>query len=284
MTLDDAGSRVPYSEDDEPYLRQPNTKRVLNQQLRVIADWRVTHQSDTDATGCITDVCPLGTVGGMCTRYISPEVGDIERQWHVGARNPVTWARDVFPNYQAPFIRAAPDSTTYERQLVVGQWALIPWFAKERKLKFPTCNARSEEMAVKASYKLPWARGQRCIIPAVSFLEPNWETGKHIPWRFTRSDGELWGLAGLWNAWTDKETGEVVESHTMLTINADVHPLMNRMHRPDPKRPASLQDKRSVVPIESEDVDTWLMAPMAQAVQLLRLAASKVFQAEPMGA
>ena len=42
----------------------------------------------------------------MCTRYISPEAGDIERQWHIGARNPPRWAHDVFPNYEAPFIRS----------------------------------------------------------------------------------------------------------------------------------------------------------------------------------
>lgn len=41
----------------------------------------------------------------------------------------------------------------------------------------------------------------------------------------------------------------------MLTINADSHPLMRRMHKPDPKLPADQQDKRSVVPIEFADVD-----------------------------
>jgi putative SOS response-associated peptidase YedK len=139
----------------------------------------------------------------------------------------------MFPAYEGPFIRAARDASEAQRELVVGQWALIPWFAKERKLKFPTCNARSEELSEKASYKLPWARGQRCIIPAEAFFEPCWETGKHIPWRFTQPSGEPWGLAGLWNTWTDKATAELVESYTMLTINADAHPLMNRMHRPD---------------------------------------------------
>ncbi len=217
----------------------------------------------------------------MCTRYISPEAGDIERHWHVGGRTPVRWTRDMFPNYQGPFIRSARDSTTYARELVVGQWALVPWFAKERKLKFPTVNARSEELAEKASYKHPWARGQRCIIPAESFFEPCWETGKHIPWRFKRTDGAPWGLAGLWNTWTDKETGEVVESYTMLTINADAHPLMSRMHRPDPKRGPNMQDKRSVVPIELEDVDLWLSAPLEQAAQLVRLAPAEAFDAAP---
>jgi putative SOS response-associated peptidase YedK len=96
----------------------------------------------------------------MCTRYVSPEAAAIERFWRVGARNP--WRgdqREVFPSYQAPFIRADRESTAPRRELVVGQWNLIPWFAKEPKLKYATCNARSEELSDKASYKLPWARG-----------------------------------------------------------------------------------------------------------------------------
>ena len=218
----------------------------------------------------------------MCTRYVSPEAAAIERAWHIGRHNPWRGAqRDVFPGYDAPFIRAARDSTDAQRELVVGQWNLIPWFAKERKLKFPTSNARSEELAAKASYKHPWARGQRCIIPAVSFYEPNWESGKHIPWRFKRTDGGLWGLAGLWSTWTDKATGEIVESYTLLTLNADEHRLMNRMHRPDPKRPSHLQDKRSVVPVEAEDADIWLFGTLTEAHALVKLAPEAAFDAGP---
>ena len=217
----------------------------------------------------------------MCTRYISPEAGDIERHWHIGARDPLHWPRDMFPRYQGPFIRAARNSAHFERELVVGQWALVPWFAKTAKLPYPTSNARSEELRAKASYKLPWARGQRCIIPAAAFFEPNWESGKHVPWCFKRADGAPWGLAGLWNTWVDKSTGEVVESYTMLTINADAHPLMKRMHKPDPRLGPDQQDKRSVVPIELEDVDTWLSAPVAQATKLVQLAPVEVFEASP---
>ena len=215
----------------------------------------------------------------MCTRYIAPETGDIERHWHVGARNPMRWVRELYPRYPGPFIRAPRGSVDCARELVVGQWSLVPWFAKTAKLPYPTCNARAEELAAKASYKLPWARGQRCIIPALAFFEPNWESGKHVPWRFTRADGTPWGLAGLWNTWVDKATGEVVESYTLLTLNADAHPLMSRMHKPDPQRGPDRQDKRSVVPIALEDVDTWLTAPQEQAAQLLRLAPAELFEA-----
>ena len=158
---------------------------------------------------------------------------------------------------------------------------MIPCFAKEPKLRYATCNARSEELAEKASYKLPWSRGQRCIIPAAVFFEPNWESGKHVRWAFERADGDPWGLAGLWNTWTDKATGEVLESYTMLTINADEHPLMRRMHKPDPKASADHPDKRSVIPLDPSDFDRWLEGTPAQARALLRLAPVEVFDAGP---
>ena len=41
----------------------------------------------------------------MCNRYVSPEAGDIERYWHLGARTPWRMA-DVFPRAPGPFIRA----------------------------------------------------------------------------------------------------------------------------------------------------------------------------------
>lgn len=144
-------------------------------------------------------------------------------------------------------------------------------------------NARSEELSTKASYKHSWQYGKRCIIPAMSFDEPNWETGKNIWWRFRRADGAPWALAGLWNTWTDKVTGEMVESYTMLTLNADDHPLMSRMHKPDPKLGLDEQDKRSVVPIELEDVDAWLHGTQERAQALVRLAPAEAFDAGPVG-
>jgi len=53
------------------------------------------------------------------------------------------------------------------------------------------------------------------------------------------------------------------------------------MHKPDPKLAADAQDKRSVVPIEPEDVDTWLHAPQAEAAALVRQAPLEEFEAGP---
>ena len=220
----------------------------------------------------------------MCNRYVSPSDGDIERQWHLGRSQP--WrAAGVFPRAPGPFIRAdrsvsAEPQSGSSNELVIGQWALIPWFAKTPKLSFSTNNARAEELSAKPTFKHPWARGQRCVIPAESFDEPCWETGRNVWWRFRRADGRAWGLAGLWATWTDPASGEIHESYTMLTLNADDHPLMSRMHKPDPALPPDRQDKRSVVPIDDADVATWLHGSLEEAQALLRLTPADRFVAE----
>ena len=95
----------------------------------------------------------------MCNRYVSPEAGDMERYWHVGARQP--WrAAEVFPRAPGPFLRADREKPL-SRELVIGQWGLVPWFAKTAKLTYSTNNARFEEITTKASFKSSWSYGKR---------------------------------------------------------------------------------------------------------------------------
>ena len=203
----------------------------------------------------------------------------MERYWNV--RPGQAWrGGEVFPRGNGPFIRAAQgDHPAFE--IVVGRWQLIPWFSKTSQVAYATNNPRFEELTAKASYQQPWARGQRCIIPAWSFDEPCWETGRNVWWRFRRADGQPWGLAGLGNTWLDKSSGELHESYSMLTLNADAHPLMRRMHKPDPKVGTDEQDKRSVVSIERKDVDQWLLGTLDEAKALVQLPPLEVLAANP---
>ncbi len=175
----------------------------------------------------------------------------------------------IGPWGRGPFIRVRNGSP----ECVVGQWALIADGAREAvsSARIMTNNARSESVAEKRTFKGPWLRGQRCLIPADHFQEPNWETGRNVWWRFRRADGSPLALAGLWNDWADPATGEILASYTMLTMNCDGHLLLARMHKPDPKLPADRQDKRTVVPLDEADWKAWLNGSVAQAVGLLRV-------------
>ena len=232
----------------------------------------------------------------MCTRYIPPDVAAIEREWHVGRHNQPDWARDMHPLYTGPFIRLDAGKT---RELVVGQWGMIPGDSDtripmskprgpgEKPKRISTVNARTESVHSRPTFSSAWRQGQRCIVPAASFFEPNWESGKNVWWRFKRADGRPWGVAGLWDQWTDPATGEIVPNFTMLTLNANAHPLMKRMHRPevDPKTKAPLppekQDKRSLVLLEAADADQWLNGSVESARALVRLTPVELFDAGP---
>ena len=214
----------------------------------------------------------------MCNQYAPPNPARVAGYFNVPEPE-LPYRPGIGPWGHGPFVR----QVAHGREATVGQWALIGDRAKESKspARIMTNNARSESVASKPTFRGPWSRGQRCLIPADSFLEPNWESGKNVWWRFRRIDGEPWGLAGLWNAWTDPATGEIVESYTMMTINADTHPLMRRMHKPDLDLPADKQDKRRVVVIEASDFVAWLSGSANDAAALVRLAPVQLFVAGP---
>lgn len=161
----------------------------------------------------------------------------------------------------------------------VGQWGLIRPGQATRipEKRYQTNNARIESVAEKPTYRHAWGRGQRCLIPAEWYAEPNWETGKNIWWHLRRADGAPWFLAGLWSEWTDKDTGEVVPNFTALTCNCDDHPMLARLHKPDPKLPANQQDKRSLIHIDAADWERWLCGSADEALQLIRPQPAEVF-------
>lgn len=216
----------------------------------------------------------------MCNQYTPTRAERIAAQFDTQLIEDA-WKAVLGPWDRGPFIRQAEQG----REVVVGQWALIADFAAEAKSakRIRTNNARSETVASKPTFRGAWNRGQRCIVPADAFVEPNWESGKNIWWQFKRKDGQAWAVAGLWNRWTDKATGEQVESYTMLTLNADAHPLMSRMHKPDPALPPDQQDKRSLVLLEKGDWQAWLSGTVEEAKRLIRLTPEEAFEAGPRG-
>lgn len=83
---------------------------------------------------------------------------EIERSWHIGRQNPTScWEPQIYPHTLEPFIRAGENGP----QLTVGQWGLIPHFAKSAKLTYQTNNTRSGELAAKATFRQPGAGDQR---------------------------------------------------------------------------------------------------------------------------
>lgn len=160
---------------------------------------------------------------------------------------------------------------------LAAQWGMIAPGSKTRRptsRAILTNNARAETVASRPTYRGAWSAGRRCLIPAAWYQEPNSETDKHIPSRMRRVDGAPWALAGIWSEWTNPATGDFVPNYAMLTVNCDGHPLLGRLHKPNPKLPDDAQDKPSAVPLEPDQWPAWLSAPMGEALAM-RLASAE---------
>jgi putative SOS response-associated peptidase YedK len=119
------------------------------------------------------------------------------------------------------------------RDLVPMRWGLVPsWWSKPLKeLKLATFNARAETVAEKPFFRGAFKR-KRCLIPLSGYYEWQDTPGGKQPWYFTARDGSpALTVAGLWDEWTDKETGKPLKSCTMIITEpnefvAEVHDRM----------------------------------------------------------
>ena len=205
----------------------------------------------------------------MCNLYHMAPRDHVERYFR--AQLPDGYHEAAVGPYNSGLIlRAAPAGL----QALMAQWGMIAPGARARRpdsRAILTNNARVESVATRPTYRDAWRSGQRCLIPCAWYQEPNWETGRNIWWRLRRADGQPWALGGIWSTWTDPATGEIVPSYSMLTINCDGHPLLGRLHKPDPKLPPDAQDKRATVMLEPEHWQAWLQGSEAEARALLQV-------------
>jgi putative SOS response-associated peptidase YedK len=137
-----------------------------------------------------------------------------------------------------------------------------PW--ADLKLARQTYNARSETVASKPSFRNAWKKRQFCIIPAEAVFEPSYETGRAVRWQIEHARHEPLGIAGIWD-WRPNggPDDQPLVSFSMLTINADEHPLMRRFHKPG-------EEKRMVAVIEPDRYQDWLHASLDTAPGFLQ--------------
>lgn len=204
----------------------------------------------------------------MCSNYDA--CTSTERlKLHFGVELPpgTNLRTDVWPTYQAPFVRRHPnadvgDDAVPPREAMVGLFGLVPHWAGEVAFGRRTYNARSETVAEKPSFRDAWRKGQHCIVPVEAVVEPDWRSGHVVPTKIKRKDGLPMGVAGLW-AIKRPDSGEEILSFTMLTVNADDHELFKHFHKPN-------DEKRMVVILHEHQYDEWLTAPPSKSMDFMR--------------
>jgi putative SOS response-associated peptidase YedK len=107
----------------------------------------------------------------------------------------------------------------------------------------------------------------RCLIPASGYYE--WQdtpSGKQ-PWYFTARDGSpALTIAGLWDRWRDKATGETITSCAMIICEPN-------------KFVAEVHDRMPVL-LAEKDFEPWLSG--AAGLELLRPAPEDMLQRWPV--
>ncbi len=192
----------------------------------------------------------------MCGRFTNKAKSkDIEKEFKVGRKN----ANLFEPRYNiAPAhmidVVFEPETGRILSQL---KWGLVPSWSKDASTSKGLINARAETLTEKPSFREAF-KSRRCIIPASGFYE--WDkksSGVKQPYYFYLKNKEVFGFAGLWEEWLDKETGELIETCTIITTEA------NEVLEP-------VHDRMPVI-LKTKDYDQWLDAKEKDTDKLQKL-------------
>ena len=195
----------------------------------------------------------------MCTNFTPTR----NTQWvkdTLGVDIPLEFPAESYPGFASPIV--VQSHQTQRVAVGLAKFGLIPAWAKDNKIARHTYNARSETASEKPSFRSAWRNRQFGLVLCENFFEPNYETGRAVRWKIERADQQPFGIACLWDRWTDPASGELIVSFSMLTVNADEHAIMNQFHKPG-------DEKRTPVIISPEYHGDWLGADLADAAALM---------------
>jgi putative SOS response-associated peptidase YedK len=120
--------------------------------------------------------------------------------------------------YYDPFLR--------QRVLRSMHWNLIPSKLenRDRVLDFDShyssFNARIETVASAPTFQQSW-RSQRCLVVVDGIIEWVGEKKNKTPHLIRRRNQAPFAMAGLWNRWHDRKSGEELWSCTVIVKDAD---------------------------------------------------------------
>jgi putative SOS response-associated peptidase YedK len=163
----------------------------------------------------------------MCGRYALTNPEQLAERFAIPhLQETLTANTNIKPGQDAPVIIR---DDAGNNQLVMMRWGLVPPWTKDLRRSTPLINARAETVAEKPSFKHA-LRQTRCLVPATSFYEwAQTDTGKQ-PFVFSRADGALFALAGLYSIGKSLNGG-TCPTFTIITTEPNdlVRPIHDRM-------------------------------------------------------
>ena len=170
----------------------------------------------------------------MCGRYVAPDQAAIEREWYIGRQNWHGWvmpASNIAPTSLVPIVLPGEDG---DYELMGARWGLIPSWWKKDKPPSLTFSARSEEAAIKPTWRQS-LRSQSCLMPALGWYEGNEReqvrsaSGRKVnrPYNIHRPSPAIIAFAGLWSVW-ERPNSSPVQSCALMSKAAA--PRINAIH------------------------------------------------------
>jgi putative SOS response-associated peptidase YedK len=213
--------------------------------------------SPFSSTACYGDAM----CGRFTQRYTWREIQDLYGL--MGATRNLQPHYNIAPTDTVDVVKPVDRRTNH---LVSMRWGLIPsWWKKTIRDVPATFNARAETVVDRPMFRDAF-RSRRCIIPASGYYEWRKMPDGRQPYFFSAADGGALNIAGLWERWTNPETGEPVTSCTMIVTDA------NAFARP-------IHDRMPVL-LEPADFGAWLGG--AGGIELLRPAADNKLRMWPV--
>ncbi len=172
----------------------------------------------------------------MCFHYsLTKERAEIEIQ--LGANWDDDWVPVNYTNgFSFPLMPVITQTEPARIQLY--NWGLIPHWIKTKadtdKLRTQTLNARAETVFDKPSFR-SYIINTRCLVIADGFFEWMDFQKKKYPHYIYLKTNSVFCFAGIYSSWTDKETGEHVDTYSILTT--DANPMLARIHNSKQRMP-----------------------------------------------
>ena len=133
-------------------------------------------------------------------------------------------------------------------------WGLIPFWAKDNSIRKNTLNAKIETIKEKPAFRS--VVKNRCLVIADGFYEWQWldDKGKRKQkYLITLPDNGLFTLAGIWSDWTDKATGEIFQTYSIVTTAANN--FMSEIHNSKKRMPVILHPELEKEWLAGADTD-----------------------------
>ncbi|MDB5271651.1 MAG: hypothetical protein JWO58_18, partial [Chitinophagaceae bacterium] len=125
------------------------------------------------------------------------------------------------PQYNiAPMQACAVITNQAPAEVQFYQWGLVPSWSIDRTTAMNMINARSESVYQKIPFK-HIVKNQRCLVLADGFFEWRKEGKNKVPYRFNLNSDDAFSFAGLWDSWKNEENGDIVNSFTIITTDAN---------------------------------------------------------------